>query len=83
MQNDLNDYLSCEIIINKEKNKAWLGQPHLMKKVEKVFGPLLQNGRKYDFKTPGTPSFNIIRPETEEQKISDEKQKIYRSAVGT
>jgi hypothetical protein len=54
-----------------------------MKKVEKVFGPLLQNGRKYDFKTPGTPSFNIIRPETEEQKISDEKQKIYRSAVGT
>ena len=27
------DYLSCEILFNEKKKKAWLGQPHLMKKI--------------------------------------------------
>ena len=34
---DLKDYLSCEIIFNKDKTKAWLGQPHLIKNLENKF----------------------------------------------
>ncbi len=33
-------------------------------------------------KTPGTPSFGIVRPINEDEKISSEKQKLYRSGVG-
>jgi len=36
------DFLSCEIVFNKEKTRAWLGQPHLMKKLEASFGHLVK-----------------------------------------
>jgi hypothetical protein len=39
--------------------------------------------RIYEYKTPGTPGFNIIRPQNEEEQISNEDQKICRSGVGT
>jgi len=34
----MGDYLSCEVKFNEEKTRAWLGQPHMIKKIEKVFG---------------------------------------------
>ena len=34
----LEDYLGCKIIFNKLKSKAWIGQPHLMRKLEENFG---------------------------------------------
>jgi len=33
VENDLTDYLSCEILFIKSRTKAWLGQPHLIKKL--------------------------------------------------
>jgi hypothetical protein len=33
--------------------------------------------------TPGTPGYTIVRPVTEEDKLSVEKQTIFRSGVGT
>jgi hypothetical protein len=39
------DYLGCEIIVNKARNKAWIGQPHMIKKIEKAFGALVNNAR--------------------------------------
>ena len=37
VENDLHDYLSCEVVFNNDKTKAWLGQPHLIKRLEKLF----------------------------------------------
>jgi Reverse transcriptase (RNA-dependent DNA polymerase) len=55
------DYLSCEIRLDTEKGFGWLGQPHLIKRLEKSFGGLIsQSNLKYA--TPGTrtnPSFDL------------------------
>ena len=74
------DYLSCEIIFDENKTCAWLGQPHLIKKMETSFSTLLKSSR---YLTPGTPNFSVTRPLTPEDRISPEDQTIYRSAVGT
>ena len=51
VEDNLMDYLSCEIVFSTKRKKAWLGQPHLLvnleKKFEKVVGHLRSN------KTPG------------------------------
>jgi hypothetical protein len=59
IKNDVEDYLSCEIRFNKARIKAWLGQPHLIKKREKKFGDLVKHLMEY--KTPGTPQTGIVR----------------------
>ena len=38
IEDDLKDYLSCEVKILKDKKRAWLGQPHLIKNLEENFG---------------------------------------------
>ena len=75
------DYLSCEIKFDEKKTCAWLGQPHLIKKMERNFSELVKGN--YRYLTPGTPNYNVIRPQSEDEKIDPERQKIYRSAVGT
>jgi hypothetical protein len=77
---DLTDYLSCEIIFNKDKSKAWLGQPHLIKNLESKFGDLVKTSQKY--RTPGTPGQGVMRPLKGDEKISAEDQSTYRSGVG-
>jgi hypothetical protein len=50
---------------------------HLIKKIEKKFGPLVKSLQQY--KTPGTPGGSILRnPNT---KIEVPQQKLYRSGV--
>jgi hypothetical protein len=81
VEENVTDYLSCQILFNKEKSMAWLGQPHLMGKIEKAYGKLIP--RNMTYKTPATPNYNLIRPEKEEEKINEEKQSIYCSVVGS
>lgn len=38
VQTDTRDYLSCEILFDNKMQKAWFGQPHLVKKLQKTFG---------------------------------------------
>lgn len=76
----LNDYLSCEICLSKDEQCAWIGQPHLLKNLEKHFGEYVENMQSY--KTPGTPGNNIVRPKNENEKISKDMQKMYQSGVG-
>jgi hypothetical protein len=47
VEDNLRDYLSCNIIFDKNKIKAWLGQPHLIKNLEQNFGELLTNLQQY------------------------------------
>jgi len=43
----MGDYLSCEVKFNEDKTRAWLGQPHMIKKIEKVFGEKVARLREY------------------------------------
>ena len=38
IQHNLADYLGCEIHMNKEKTRGWLGQPSIIKSLEQKFG---------------------------------------------
>ena len=37
VEDEINDYLSCEIQFSEDGTKAWIGQPHLIAKMEKTF----------------------------------------------
>ncbi len=80
VEDDLHDYLSCEIVFSKNRRSAWLGQPHLFTNLISKFGPRVIGMRTY--KTPGTPGFTVVRPTEESEKISEEDQALYRSGVG-
>jgi hypothetical protein len=41
VEENVTDYLSCQLLFNKTKTMAWLGQPHLLKKMEKSYGHLI------------------------------------------
>ena len=37
-ENNLTDYLGCEFHMNRDKTKGWLGQPSIIRSLEKTFG---------------------------------------------
>ena len=80
VEENTKDYLSCEILINKGRTKAWIGQPHLCKKIAQTFGDMVKKLPRY--RTPGTPGLVITKPETQGAIISIEDQQMYRSGVG-
>jgi hypothetical protein len=80
VQNELTDYLSCNILFNRNKSIAWLGQPHLIKNIKRKFGGLVEKLQKYC--TPGTPGYGVVRPKEGNAKVTTEEQAMYRSGVG-
>jgi hypothetical protein len=80
IKNDLKDYLSCEIRFNKARTKAWLGQPHLIKKLKKKFRDLIKH--LMENKTPGPPQMGIVQPKDEDLLVKDHQQEMYRLGVG-
>ena len=79
IEGDLKDYLSCAIKFNNDGSKAWISQPHLIKKLQKVFEEEILD--KHHCSTPGTPGFTIIRGEDFE-KVTKEEQSKYCTGVG-
>ena len=79
IENDLHDYLSCEIQFSPDNKKAWLGQPHLIGNLEKKFGSQVTGKRQY--LTPGTPGLNQVREIDQSKLLSKEKQLMHRSGV--
>ena len=77
---DLRDYLSCDIQLDLEETKGWIGQPHMVKKIVKTFGEEVSNLPRYA--TPGTPNMGIVSPKEGEKTEDAEKQSRYRSGVG-
>ena len=80
VEDNLADYLSCKVIFDKNKTKAWLGQPYLIRNLEEKFGDLVKGLQEY--KTPGAPGHGIVRPDKEDEKLNEADQKTYRSGVG-
>jgi Reverse transcriptase (RNA-dependent DNA polymerase) len=68
----LTDYLSCEIRLDPSKQKAWIGQPHMVKKIIKTFEEEV-NKRSY-VDTPGTPGSSLIKEIDDDKKIPQELQ---------
>ena len=66
------------MLFSQEKSKGWIHQPHLIKKIEKKFGPWVKSLQQY--KTPGRPGGSMLR--NLNTKIEVPNQKIYRSSVG-
>ena len=80
IEREMHDYLSCKIEFSKDRDKIWIGQPHLMKKICNVFGPIVKKMAKY--KTPGSPHVGIIRPSEDDSLIDKEDFELYQSGVG-
>jgi hypothetical protein len=80
VENNLTDYLSCQLIENTESKEILILQPHLINNLEANFGDEEKN--KGIYKTPGTPRFKIICPENDEDIIEPNLQSRYRSGVG-
>ena len=41
VKSNVTDYLGCELQFNKERSKIWLGQPTIIKKIEKTFEEII------------------------------------------
>ena len=80
IEDDLHDYLSCEINFKDNGRKAIVKQPHLISNLELKFGDEVKGLRKY--LTPGTPSLRQVRETEEDKKLSPSLQLRYRSGVG-
>ena len=70
----LEHYLGVQIVQNDDGKKAWLGQPTIIKSLEKQFGERV--AKKKMIVTPGTPG--LIGG-----KVDEKTQSMYRSGVGT
>jgi hypothetical protein len=78
-QNNLTYYLSCKIVQERDKGKAWIMQPHLIDNLEKKFGE--EVSRIPSYTTPGTSCFKIVRPTSNLEGIKADMQLRYRSGV--
>ena len=52
---DLDDYLSCHIVLYEDKRRAWLVQPHLIASIVNKFGSQIKG-----IPTPGTPGHSLV-----------------------
>ena len=77
----LQKYPFCKIKFSNDMKQAWLGQPHLIKNLEKKFGRLVLDYCSH--KSPSTPRFLIMSPTEENKKISTEDQQDYQLDIDT
>ena len=76
----LEDHFCVQILQSDDGKKAWLGQPTIIKSLEKQFGEKV--AQKKMTTTPGTPGF-IGGKVDDISKVDEKPQSIYRSEVGT
>ena len=80
IENEMQDYLGCEFKMSQDGKKGWLGQPHIIRSLEKKFGHIVEKMREYG--TPGTPSYSSVKPD-DDIKIEEAQQSNFRSGTGT
>jgi hypothetical protein len=79
VENNLTDYLSCQLIENEELKEVLILQIHLINNLEAKFGDEVKS--KTVYKTPGTPRFKIVCPDNDDDIIEPNLQRRYRSGV--
>ena len=77
-----NDYPSCKVVYSNDRKRAWIGQPHLIKKLENEFKEDIK-GRKRT-QSPGTPNRKVMRPKEDQKETSldDKPQKRHQTGCG-
>ena len=75
---DIEDFIGCSITIRE--NDIILSQPDLIKKLMMTFGEDVKKMKQYNI--PASGGYKISKPETEEEKLTEEEQTKYRSGVG-
>ena len=73
-------YLCVQIVQSDNDKKAWLGQPTIIKSLEKQFGERV--AKKKMTVTPGTPGFMGGKVD-DISRVDEKTQSMYRSGVGT
>ena len=76
----ISDYLSCEVILDYENKRGWIGQPHMIAKIEDEFGEEVKKMKKT--KSAGTPGKRIKGKFEDKEKLMGEMQTRYRLGVG-
>ena len=76
----MEDYLGVQIVQSDDGKKAWLGQPTIIKSLEKQFGEKV--AKKKITITPGTLGF-ICGKVDDISKVDEKTKSMYRSGVGT
>ena len=77
----LEDYLEVQVIKSKNGEKAWSGQPTIIKSLEKMFDEDVKT--LWSTLTPGSPGFVGQKVVEDEDKVTEKEQALYRSGVGT
>jgi len=77
---DLNDHLSCNIQMDPDAVTGWIGQPHMVKKIDKTFGKEVANIQNYT--APGTPGFKLAKASDESEMIDDNLQSRFHTGAG-
>jgi hypothetical protein len=80
LEEGLSNYLKCDIKLDCASLTGWIGQPHMVKKIEKTFGEEVSKLQSYT--TPGTPGFKLKKAVDDSERISDELQSRFRTGVG-
>ena len=65
----------------RTEQKGWLGQPSIIKCLERKFGKEAMKHRLG--LTPGTPRFVVMRVTEDQDKFGTQEHPTYRSGVGT
>jgi len=76
----MTDYLSCNIAFLQDGKSMWIGQPHLIWKLEEKFGAMVKNLQIYA--TPRTPGLHMVWPAIVTTEMTA-RMPLYLSAVGT
>ena len=77
----LEDFLFVQVIKSKNGEKAWFGQPTIIKSLEKMFDEDLKTLQST--LTPVSPGFVGQKVVEDEDKVTEKEQALYRSGVGT
>ena len=80
IEKELTDYLSCKLHFSEDKKKGWIGQPHLIQKMQNTFGKKISKLKSY--KTPAKPGIGIVKADPEDQEMSEQDRTYYHSGVG-
>ncbi len=77
----LTDCLCCSIKFSKDRTSTWVGQLHLITKLQEQFAHLVS--KMQNCHSPGFLSQQILKVQEDWMKISKEDQKLYHLAIGT
>ena len=77
---DMEYFVGCRLIRNKERDTLWIHQPKLIKNLKLHFGELVKSVKFYA--TPAIARSVVVRPTVTDARLSIEDQSKYRSGVG-